>query len=66
MPPEISSDFTALTTVSLKPLQIVADEIYYKYIVLQLWSVRKYIKHLDIICHLFVISMYLILPLFEY
>lgn len=66
MPPEISSDFTALTTVSLKPLQIVTDELYYKYIVLQLWSDRKYIKHLDVICHLFVISMYLILPLFEY
>lgn len=36
MPPEISSEFTALTTVSLKPLQIVTDELYYKYIVLQL------------------------------
>jgi len=34
--PEVSSDFTVLTTVLLKSPQIIVDKLYYKYIVLQL------------------------------
>lgn len=42
------------------------DKLYYKYAVLQLRSVRKYVKYLNVICHLFTISTNVILLLFEY